>query len=73
MWTDEESQYNPSNPQASHYTQVVWKDSTELGCAITTCAPGKIFDSSFGSSTFVVCEYNPPGNVGGEYSENVEA
>jgi pathogenesis-related protein 1 len=49
-WTDEESSYDPNNPQPSHYTQVVWKGSKQLGCAETTCAPGTIFDPKFGVS-----------------------
>ena len=47
-WTSESSSYDPNNPVASHFTQVVWKGSTQLGCAVFTCAPGTIFDASFG-------------------------
>jgi len=70
LWTDEESQYDPNNPQPSHYTQVVWKGSTHLGCAVQSC--DGIFDPSYGKANFYVCEYNPPGNVIGEFPENVE-
>jgi uncharacterized protein YkwD len=38
LWTNEESQYDPNDPQPSHYTQEVWKGSKEIGCAVTTCA-----------------------------------
>lgn len=37
MWNDEEPEYNPNSPVASHYTQVIWKDSTQLGCAVVAC------------------------------------
>jgi pathogenesis-related protein 1 len=35
-----------------HYTQVVWKDTTEVGCGKATCGAQQIW----------VCNYNPPGN-----------
>ncbi|KAJ1287636.1 hypothetical protein BS78_02G025800 [Paspalum vaginatum] len=40
-----------------HYTQVVWRDSTAIGCARVFC------DNNAG--VFIVCSYNPPGNVVG--------
>jgi len=39
-------------PVNAHFTQVVWKDSLELGCARATK----------GSQTYWVCRYSPPGN-----------
>jgi hypothetical protein len=36
-----------------HYTQIVWRDSTYLGCAKATCTDeGEVW----------VCNYDPPGN-----------
>ena len=40
------AQYDPSNPVASHFTQMVWKSTTQLGCAVQSC--NGIFDSSYG-------------------------
>lgn len=40
------------------YTQVVWKNSLELGCAQAQCAKQQ--------SSLTICFYNPPGNVVGE-------
>ncbi|KAG6845977.1 hypothetical protein H0H87_011025 [Tephrocybe sp. NHM501043] len=45
-WTDEVSQYDPSNPVFSHFTQVVWKATKQVGCAVQAC--DGIFDSSYG-------------------------
>jgi pathogenesis-related protein 1 len=72
-WTSESSQYDPNNPTYSHFTQVVWKSTTQLGCAVVTCPAGSIFDASFGTAQYIACEYNPPGNVIGEFAQNVQA
>ena len=39
-----------------HYTQIIWPRTTEVGCAV---AKGAVND-------FLVCRYNPPGNMIGE-------
>ena len=65
-WTDESKDYDPKNPQYSHFTQVVWKATTELGCAFVNCASGTILDSPH-AYRFLVCQYNPGGNVIGEF------
>lgn len=36
-----------------HYTQIVWRKSTSIGCGKAEC----------GRSAVVVCRYDPPGNV----------
>lgn len=71
-WTNEVSQYNPSDPVASHFTQVVWKASSQVGCALAECAGGTIFPSSFGTSQYYVCEYHTQGNVIGQFAQNVQ-
>jgi len=61
-WTDEERWYNynrnscQSGQQCGHYTQAVWKKTTEVGCAIKVCNDR--------SQTWV-CSYNPAGNYTG--------
>lgn len=66
-WYDEIQYYNYSDPQYSektgHFTQVVWKDSQKLGCAIRNCNNEWTF--------YFVCEYDPPGNYLGEFSFEV--
>ena len=39
-----------------HYTQIVWKNTTAVGCAM----------SSNGKTDFLVCRYSAPGNIIGE-------
>ncbi|CAL1695992.1 unnamed protein product [Somion occarium] len=69
-WTDEVSEYDPNNPQPSHFTQVVWKATTQVGCAVQSC--DGIFASSFGKAKFFVCEYSPQGNFIGAFAQNVQ-
>lgn len=72
-WMSEAKDYDPNNPTYSHFTQVVWKGTTQVGCAVHTCPAGTIFDASYGTAQFMACEYNPPGNVEGEFGDNVQA
>ena len=40
----------------AHYTQIIWRDTTEFGCAAASNA----------TDDYVVCRYTPPGNVVGQ-------
>ncbi|RYP93149.1 hypothetical protein DL770_000723 [Monosporascus sp. CRB-9-2] len=83
MWYNGEfSKYLPSyygqdTPDMSnfeawgHLTQLVWKSSTRLGCAVQFCPRGSM--SSDMDAWYMVCNYGPPGNVGGAYATNVLA
>ncbi|KAJ4482498.1 CAP domain-containing protein [Lentinula aciculospora] len=69
MWMAEASQYNYSNPNFSsatgHFTQVVWKSTTSVACAIANC-------NFLGNGTgYLVCRYDPPGNYYGQFAQNV--
>lgn len=61
-WGEEKSDYNYDSNKCKrgkmcgHYTQIVWKTTTEFGCAKNICD---------GNVTWV-CSYNPPGNWVGE-------
>ncbi|ESK85345.1 secreted protein [Moniliophthora roreri MCA 2997] len=69
LWIDEAGDYNPSNPEYSHFTQMVWKGSTCLGCAKATNCGGIFGDQP---ATLYVCEYWPPGNVIGYFASNIQ-
>jgi pathogenesis-related protein 1 len=65
LWVGEGQHYhrdtNSCDPGyiCGHYTQVVWRATTKVGCALHDC-PGLTYGSS------VVCDYGPGGNVGGQ-------
>ncbi|XP_063682578.1 uncharacterized protein LOC134817371 [Bolinopsis microptera] len=65
LWYDEIKDYDYYHPEFSgktgHFTQVVWRSSTKVGCGIAIK----------GKSTWVCCNYSPPGNFIGQYGANV--
>lgn len=62
-WVDEKKWYNyadnscSSGQDCSHYTQIVRRTTTKVGCAIIRCNSG---------DTFIICNYYPPGNFVGD-------
>ncbi len=44
--------------QCGHYTQIIWKETRKVGCAIAQYTRG-----DFQGGYVVVCKYAPPGNV----------
>lgn len=63
LWAEEEDDYNPSTGQCrsgrtcGHYTQMVWRNTTEIGCGIASHGIyGRV----------MVCNYSPPGNFIGQ-------
>jgi pathogenesis-related protein 1 len=67
MWYDEVRLYRfPDggfSMQTGHFTQVVWRETTQIGCGVATCNGMDIY----------VCEYDPPGNMDTMYRQNVLA
>ena len=58
-WYDEIKDYDYNNPGFSeatgHFTQLVWKTTAQLGCAMVKC------DNEW--RQYTICEYNPRGNL----------
>jgi pathogenesis-related protein 1 len=65
MWYGERERYDFARPgfrlDTGHFTQLVWVGSARLGCAKASCRGIDLW----------VCNYDPPGNVQGEYRSNV--
>ena len=62
MWNEEKEyfKYKPIGndwAKSGHYTQVIWKNSTEVGCGSALSKSGAFF---------FVCNYDPPGNYIGQ-------
>jgi pathogenesis-related protein 1 len=64
-WAAEQTHYHydtnacDAGATCGHYTQVVWRDTQKVGCALGHC-PGLAFPST------IVCDYGPGGNVGSQ-------
>lgn len=56
-WASESGDYdyatNTCRSVCGHYTQLVWRDTREVGCAVARNSSREVW----------VCEYNPPGNI----------
>lgn len=65
-WYDEVALYNFANPgfsvQTGHFSANCWKSSQRLGCAVKYCP---------NLGTFVSCNFDPAGNIIGQFRENV--
>ncbi|TVU40939.1 hypothetical protein EJB05_14425, partial [Eragrostis curvula] len=65
LWVAEKQYYHhdtnscsaPAGQSCGHYTQVVWRKSTAIGCGRVVCSNGGVF---------IICSYNPPGNFVGQ-------
>jgi uncharacterized protein YkwD len=67
-WYAEQKDYKAdekNTPSAERFTQMIWKGTTEVGCARL----GKPESTYF--STYIVCVFSPPGNVAGQFAMNV--
>jgi len=63
LWMDEKKDYNIQSGACAggkvcgHYTQMVWSESTKVGCGATKCP---------GMGIYLVCDYTPAGNFLGK-------
>lgn len=53
--------------EAPRFTQLVWKNSTQIGCGRTLCG-----GQNGVQGWLLVCEFAPKGNVPGQFEENVQ-
>ncbi len=67
-WVAEVKNYTYATNQCSgvcgHYTQVVWRDSVKVGCAMQRCTTNSPFGGG-GAWDNWVCDYSPAGNFVG--------
>lgn len=59
QWYDYDSNSCMPGKACGHYTQVMWRKTRELGCAIVQCGEE--------NKAVYVCRYNPPGNYVGQW------
>eukprot|EP00756_Hemistasia_phaeocysticola_P016089 Hpha_TRINITY_DN15457_c0_g1::TRINITY_DN15457_c0_g1_i1::g.174399::m.174399 len=56
-----------TGPPTGHFTQVVWKGTTHIGCVMWQC------DYTYGKKVLLACQYGTAGNWAGQYAANVGA
>jgi pathogenesis-related protein 1 len=74
FWGAEAQNYNwytntcAAGQDCSHYTQIVWASTTQVGCAVQICPAGVGTPPPgfTGDWTYIVCNYSPPGNIIGQ-------
>lgn len=65
-WAGEVAFYNyekntcRAGEQCGHYTQIVWDNTSEVGCGVSSCIDGDKHTDMW------VCRYDPPGNDGSQ-------
>jgi pathogenesis-related protein 1 len=70
-WAAESSDYDYATNTCApgqvcgHYTQMVWRSTSHIGCGIATCNINSPFPG-FTTWTWIVCDYQPPGNYVGQ-------
>ena len=71
-WVSEVADYSYATNKCApgkvcgHYTQVVWRNTTQVGCATAICTKNSPFGAQFPKWQLWVCNYTPPGNYVGQ-------
>jgi len=71
-WASESADYSYASNKCArgkvcgHYTQVVWRDTTRVGCATVICTKNSPFGAQVPKWQLWVCNYTPPGNYVGQ-------
>jgi hypothetical protein len=71
-WASEASDYSYATNTCAqgevcgHYTQLVWRATTSVGCGVKTCQTGSPFSGAGPEWQLWVCNYSPPGNISGQ-------
>jgi PKD repeat protein len=69
-WVNEWTSYTYGpfyQASAGHFTQVVWRSTMRVGCSRPTPCNGGFPPTGWtGAWTIIVCDYEPPGNYGGQ-------
>ncbi|EFP81494.1 hypothetical protein PGT21_002471 [Puccinia graminis f. sp. tritici] len=65
--------FSPDSATPTHFTQVVWKETEQIGCAVKSCETIEGSNLPQAPVKLWACEYHPKGNVGGQYAKNVLA
>jgi len=70
-WTYNPIRQNDCAPNAvcGHYTQIIWAETTEIGCWISYCSTLLDGQGNFlaNNAYYSVCKYGPAGNYIGQY------
>lgn len=65
-WYEEGENYDYSSASSfDHFTQVIWKSTTKLGCAQKDCSK-----NNWGK--YIICSYDPAGNMVGAGKQNLK-
>jgi hypothetical protein len=64
----DESEYSQCGGQAcGNFTQLIWEQTSHIGCAAISCQDVQNLGPQFANSTLLVCFYSQGGNINGQY------
>lgn len=71
-WASEAEHYDSASntcaegEMCGHYTQLVWRETTHVGCVEKVCTTASPWGAQVSEWKLWVCNYTPPGNVAGQ-------